>query len=197
MSTVKTAVDLIEDNANEKGSLPNQQPGPVFRLSMENKNLLHEKGSIYVGTGETNDYSLTANGGTSEYKIAETMALEAPSDPNYTLVTDPTSSCGLAWKSVVTPKKIEISASSSWQESSEPEELGRASYKYIYTGLEKGDIPAFISVLKYLEGGSGSYEIVYCDIVVTYEDLAPVVTLYSDIVFNGALSLVVFPDTIV
>ena len=39
---------------NENGIIPNNTPAQSFRQSVENKNLLAEKGSIYVGTGEAN-----------------------------------------------------------------------------------------------------------------------------------------------
>lgn len=39
---------------DEKGIIPNGTSAQSFRQSVENKNLLVEKGSIYVGTGGTN-----------------------------------------------------------------------------------------------------------------------------------------------
>ena len=39
---------------NENGIIPNNTSAQSFRQSVENKNLLAEKGSIYVGTGEAN-----------------------------------------------------------------------------------------------------------------------------------------------
>ena len=43
-------MDLINTN----GTIPNNTPAQSFRQSVENKNLLAEKGSIYVGTGNAN-----------------------------------------------------------------------------------------------------------------------------------------------
>ena len=40
---------------NEKGIIPNNTSAQSFRQSVENKNLLAAKGSIYIGTGEAND----------------------------------------------------------------------------------------------------------------------------------------------
>lgn len=40
---------------NENGIIPNGTPAQSFRQSVENKNLLAAKGSIYVGTGTIND----------------------------------------------------------------------------------------------------------------------------------------------
>ena len=39
---------------NENGIIPNNTSAQSFRQSVENKNLLAEKGSIYVGTGNAN-----------------------------------------------------------------------------------------------------------------------------------------------
>ena len=43
-------MDLINTN----GTIPNNTPAQSFRQSVENKNLLATKGSIYVGTGNAN-----------------------------------------------------------------------------------------------------------------------------------------------
>ena len=40
---------------NENGIIPNNTSAQSFRQSVENKNLLATKGSIYVGMGEAND----------------------------------------------------------------------------------------------------------------------------------------------
>ena len=37
---------------NENGIIPNNTAAKIFRQSVENKNLLAEKGSIYIGTGQ-------------------------------------------------------------------------------------------------------------------------------------------------
>ena len=39
---------------NENGIIPNNTPAQSFRQSVENKNLLAAKGSIYIGTGDAN-----------------------------------------------------------------------------------------------------------------------------------------------
>lgn len=41
-------------NLNENGIIPNRTPAQSFRQSVENKNLLAAKGSIYIGTGNAN-----------------------------------------------------------------------------------------------------------------------------------------------
>ena len=43
-------MDLINTN----GTIPNNTPAQSFRQSVENKNLLATKGSIYIGTGNAN-----------------------------------------------------------------------------------------------------------------------------------------------
>lgn len=43
-------MDLINTN----GTIPNNTPAQSFRQSVENKNLIATKGSIYVGTGDVN-----------------------------------------------------------------------------------------------------------------------------------------------
>lgn len=43
-------MDLINTN----GTIPNNTPAQSFRQSVENKNLLATKGSIYIGTGDAN-----------------------------------------------------------------------------------------------------------------------------------------------
>ena len=40
---------------NENGIIPNNTSAQSFRQSVENKNLLAAKGSIYIGTGDAND----------------------------------------------------------------------------------------------------------------------------------------------
>ena len=47
---------------NENGIIPNNTSAQSFRQSVENKNLLAAKGSIYVGTGDVNadDSAITA-----------------------------------------------------------------------------------------------------------------------------------------
>ena len=47
---------------NENGIIPNNTSAKSFRQSVENKNLLAAKGSIYVGTGDVNadDSAITA-----------------------------------------------------------------------------------------------------------------------------------------
>ena len=55
---------------NENGIIPNNTSAQSFRQSVENKNLLAEKGSIYIGTGQYIDLG-------EGKKIAKTTALAA------------------------------------------------------------------------------------------------------------------------
>lgn len=68
---------------NENGIIPNNTPAQSFRQSVENKNLLAEKGSIYVGTGDanTNDGSakttaLAAGGLNTVLQVGEGKTLQ-------------------------------------------------------------------------------------------------------------------------
>lgn len=63
---------LVGDN----GEIPAGLPGSIMRKSMENKNLLKQKDSIYIGTGEKD-----------EDGVAITKALE-PGKPNTVLCVD-------------------------------------------------------------------------------------------------------------
>ena len=69
----------------ENGYIPNNLYGNEMRLSMENKNLLAQRGALYVGTGKTIEIVTpegTQNG-------AMTSVLNRPTDDNMVLVTIP------------------------------------------------------------------------------------------------------------
>ena len=74
------------NNLNDNGVIPNFTPAPVFRNSVENKNLLSEKNSMYIGTGETQ----TVTFGGIEYSIPITKALAPPTEDKSVLKTDST-----------------------------------------------------------------------------------------------------------
>lgn len=59
----------MADLVNSNNSIGNGLPASVMRESMENKNLLANKGSIYVGTGSNNSIM-------TGYNVSTTMALE-------------------------------------------------------------------------------------------------------------------------
>lgn len=83
-------IDLINN-----GQIPNGLPGEVMRKSMENKNILAEKGSLYVGTGVAETVEILGN----SYKIAQTGKLTPGSD-NAVLVADSNNPMGLSYKNV-------------------------------------------------------------------------------------------------
>ena len=67
--------DIITDS---NGRINNNIPKKLFRLSTENKNLLAKAGSLYYGTGETEEVTITTNNGTQSYQIHVTKAIEPP-----------------------------------------------------------------------------------------------------------------------
>ena len=60
------------------GRINNNIPKKLFRLSTENKNLLAKAGSLYYGTGETEEVTITTENGTQSYQIPVTKAIEPP-----------------------------------------------------------------------------------------------------------------------
>lgn len=60
------------------GRINNNIPKKLFRLSAENKNLLAQSGSLYYGTGETEEVTITTDNGTQTYQIPVTKAVEPP-----------------------------------------------------------------------------------------------------------------------
>lgn len=78
---------------NGENTIPSGFASDLMRMSMENKNLLKTKGSIYVGTGRTNKDG-----------IAITEALE-PGEPNTVLTV--LDSEGTLGYSKVTPQMVE------------------------------------------------------------------------------------------
>lgn len=86
------SVDQIANN-----QIPNGLPGEAMRKSMENKNILAEKGSLYVGTGETERVEIAGD----NYLVAKTGKLTPGSDSNgMVLVADSTAQFGLSYKNV-------------------------------------------------------------------------------------------------
>lgn len=68
--------DIIITGSN--GRINNNIPKKLFRLSTENKNLLAQAGSLYYGTGETEEITITTVDGTQTYQIPVTKAVESP-----------------------------------------------------------------------------------------------------------------------
>lgn len=87
--------DLIETGSN---AIPNGQVASVMRRSMENRNLLSEKGALYAGTGEP--YATQDSVGNT-YNTAITDAVKAPTQSGQVLVSNLDSGgpdTGLEWQ---------------------------------------------------------------------------------------------------
>lgn len=82
-NTPQSPSDLIEKGEGQggqqiiTGAIKNALPAPVMRRSMENKNILAQKGSVYVGTGQT--FKVIDNVGGYDYSTAETLGI-GPAD---------------------------------------------------------------------------------------------------------------------
>ena len=67
-------IDITDSN----GRINNNLPKRIFRESTENKNLLAKAGSLYYGTGETEEVTITTDNGTQSCQIPVTKAIEPP-----------------------------------------------------------------------------------------------------------------------
>lgn len=65
------AETITSEQANEVGAIQNNLPGQAMRVAIENKDLLKENGSVYVGTGETNHIEISEG---VEYDVPVTKA---------------------------------------------------------------------------------------------------------------------------
>ena len=88
-------IDLRSADYTENKQIPNGLPGEVMRKSMENKNILTRKGSLYVGTGTVDEVKILGD----NYLIAQTGEL-LPGSNNAVLVADSTQPMGLSYKNV-------------------------------------------------------------------------------------------------
>ena len=73
-------VNITSGSNDELGCIASGLALRAMRLAMENKDLLAEAGSMYVGTGETNTINITMEDGTVEqFKVPRTIAVKPPS----------------------------------------------------------------------------------------------------------------------
>ena len=73
-------VKITSDSKGENGCIASGLALRAMRLAMENKDLLAEAGSMYVGTGGTNTINITMEDGTVEqFNVPRTIAVKPPS----------------------------------------------------------------------------------------------------------------------
>lgn len=97
------------EDLNTNGVIPNQTLAPVMRNSLENKNLLSEKNSMYVGTGTTNSVA----GGDDTYDVAVTDAISPPTDStNVLMLPQGNASGNLAWRQINLSEVVDDSSTS-------------------------------------------------------------------------------------
>lgn len=189
--------NLVSDVLNETGAIPDNQWANVMRISIENKNLLATKGSIYVGTGGTNTVTTgdkDADGNYLTQTIAKTMALN-PGTNGQVLTADSTTTEGLKW---TTPLKasdintnplglarriVNVVANAGWTAAATD---APGKYQYIIPLAQSGSTTlspnVFVQIL--MQTGS-NYTIVNTSIDITSTQII----IYSNITFTGKILL--------
>lgn len=174
----KNPSDLVDSG----GAIPNQQLASVMRRSMENKNLLAKKGSIYVGTGT--DQSTTV--GSDTFKTAITEALEAPAENGRVLISDTTATLGIRWGgSLLNTAQFETFAEIGGDWGVSP--AGSPGRYFCIINPSNQPIAVSVEMVILEEGGSVEKHIpVYCDTIIERNEYGPwVITLFSDYNFQG------------
>lgn len=88
---------MAEIDLRNNEHIRNGLPGEAMRKSMENKNILAEKGSLYVGTGAVERVKILGD----DYLIAQTGTITPKVNENgMVLVADSASECGLIYKNI-------------------------------------------------------------------------------------------------
>lgn len=64
----------VVNNLNQNGAIPNELPLEIMRNSIENKNLLVNKNSFYIGTGKSSEVSIGGN----KYALVQTTSTSVP-----------------------------------------------------------------------------------------------------------------------
>ena len=77
---------------DDDGRIVNGLPARVMRMAMESKGLLKEKGSIYVGTGETEEVTVTIPGPSGTETISYTYSIPKTASLNPPATAGPTAS---------------------------------------------------------------------------------------------------------
>lgn len=121
-----TATNIMDANGNIKSNLR----GDVMRISMENKNLLKAKGSIYAGTGRV----ITIQTDSGEEQIPITEAVDAGNENGQILMVDQNVSCGLKFGKITT-NNIDSTDFSTDSYINYPEEIGDTPLSINFTEI--------------------------------------------------------------
>ena len=74
-------VKITSESENENGCIAAGLALRGMRLAMENKDLLKEAGSMYIGTGRLNKVKIVMENGTeTQFEVPETIAVKPPSE---------------------------------------------------------------------------------------------------------------------
>ena len=75
------SVKITSESENENGCIAAGLALRGMRLAMENKDLLKEAGSMYIGTGRLNKVKIVMENGTeTQFEVPETIAVKPPSE---------------------------------------------------------------------------------------------------------------------
>lgn len=195
MSQINESSALIEKDpatGESLGSIPDQLWANVMRKSMENKNLLAQKGALYMGTGNTQTVDTLTEGADGEYErqqIAQTEALNPPHpEGDETTILEGyflcTSADGLVWRrlKVVVPVTDDDDF---WIVSEAGQDESGAYYKEILfsdIGLIANNGNILVQVMKQVGEG---WTVVQTPVFITNTS----VTVYTDTKFVGKILL--------
>ena len=74
-------VKITSESEGESGCIASGLALRGMRLAMENKDLLKQAGSMYIGTGRLNKVTIVMEDGTkTQFEVPETIAVEPPSE---------------------------------------------------------------------------------------------------------------------
>lgn len=121
-----TATNIMDANGNIKSNLR----GDVMRISMENKNLLKAKGSVYAGTGQY----ITIQTDSGEEQLAITEAVDPGNENGQVLMVDQNIGCGLKFGKI-TSNNIENTDFSTQEYINYPESIGDTPISINFTEI--------------------------------------------------------------